>query len=142
MAYFIFSKNNQLYRMAENQDVLNNFNIIQSDYNIIEDSQANFNSVKFGTKVINGVTNGVINYLETPVFYDKNLLSNYKSNLIYSLTLFTKNNPNHPYFTTFNNYLNQVTNLNIDDLTLPLRISLEQYFQNLGQPSFSPLQIP
>jgi hypothetical protein len=69
------------------------------------------------------------------------LLSN-ECEYIYSLTLFTKNNPNHPYFTLFNNYLNQVKNFNLDDLTFPLRISLEQYFQNLGQPSFNPLQIP
>lgn len=142
MAYFIFSKNNQIYRIAENQNDLNNFNLHQSDYNIIEDSQENFNSVKFGTKVITGVTNGVINYLDTPVYYDKNLFSLYKENLKDNIILFLKNNPNHPSFTIFNNYLNQIKNLNINDLTFPMRISLEQYFQNLGQPSFNPLQIP
>ena len=51
MVYFIFGKNldnieGTIYRIAENQSDLNNLNILQSDYKIIEDSQSNFNLVK------------------------------------------------------------------------------------------------
>jgi hypothetical protein len=54
MSYFIFNKQfvDSIYRIAENQSDLNNLNIIQSDYKIIEDSQGNFNAVKFGLKSI------------------------------------------------------------------------------------------
>ncbi len=63
MSFFIFTKNfdnipgSFLYRIAENQDDLNNLNINQSDYKIIEDSQENFNAVKYGTKSINKYNN-------------------------------------------------------------------------------------
>ena len=55
MAYFIFQKNldnveNTLYRIAANESDLNNVNINQSNYKIIEDSDANFNAVKYSTK--------------------------------------------------------------------------------------------
>ena len=48
MAYFIFTKNlddveGTLYRIAENQSDLNNLNIIQSNYKIIEVNEDNKN---------------------------------------------------------------------------------------------------
>jgi hypothetical protein len=56
MAYFIFVNVNNvegtLYRMVETQNDLNNLNIIKDDYKIIEDTQENFNAVKFGIKEI------------------------------------------------------------------------------------------
>jgi hypothetical protein len=36
----------------------------------------------------------------------------------------------------------QLNNLNLDSITYPLNKSLEQYFNDLGQPSLNPLQIP
>jgi hypothetical protein len=52
MSYFIFNKEfvDSIYRIAENQSDLNNLNISQTDYKIIEDSQFNFNLIKFGNK--------------------------------------------------------------------------------------------
>jgi len=49
MSYFIFLKNSDniegtIYKIAENQSDLNNINITQSDYKIIQDSQENFNT--------------------------------------------------------------------------------------------------
>ena len=57
MSFFIFLKNldnveGSLYKIAENENDLNNLNIIQSDYKIIKDSQENFNPVKYKTKSI------------------------------------------------------------------------------------------
>jgi hypothetical protein len=42
----------------------------------------------------------------------------------------------------WNNYYNQLNTLNLDNITFPFNQSLEQYFNNLGQPSLSPLQLP
>lgn len=52
---FYISKNSEniegsIYRIAENESDLNNLNIINSDYKIIEDSQDNFNFVKYSLK--------------------------------------------------------------------------------------------
>ena len=67
MAYFIFLKNcdniqNTIYRIAENESDLNNLNIDLNNYKIIEDSQENFNAVKYSTKDIMKYDNNVITY--------------------------------------------------------------------------------
>jgi hypothetical protein len=148
MAYFIFQKNfdnleGSLYRIAENQSDLNNFNIIQSDYKIIEDSQINFNFVKFGTKSISKYNDNEITYIDTNViFKNKNHLQLYVNNLKNTIKLFLDNNTNHSSFNVWNTYYNQLNSLNLDSITYPLNKSLEQYFNDLGQPSYSILQLP
>jgi hypothetical protein len=148
MSYFIFSKNldnveGTLYRVAENQSDLNNLNIVTSAYKIIEDSQSNFNLVKFGNKIPNKYNNDIITYVDhTFSFKDKNELHNYVNNFKEQIKQFTDNNPNHPLFNRWNDYFNQLNNLNLDSITYPLNKSLEQYFNDLGQPSYSILQVP
>ena len=148
MSYFIFTKNSDnvegsLYRVAENQSDLNNINIIQSAYKIIEDSQSNFNLVKYGSKHPIKYNNNIITYVDhTFSFKDKNELQNYINNFKEQIKQFTENNPNHPLFNRWNDYFNQLNNLNLDSITYPLNKSLEQYFNDLGQPSFHILQLP
>jgi len=55
---------------------------------------------------------------------------------------FLDNNPNHSLFTRWNDYYNQLNNLNLNNITYPLNISLEQYLKDQGQNSLSPLQLP
>jgi hypothetical protein len=148
MAYFIFQKNLDniqatLCKIAENESDLNNLNIIQSDYKIIEDSQSNFNSVKFGNKFIDKYNNNTITYVDEIIsFRNKNDLQNYINNIKQSVKQFTDNNPNHPLFSRWNDYYTQLSNLNLDSITYPLNKSLEQYFNDLGQLSLNILQIP
>jgi hypothetical protein len=148
MSYFIFHKNldnlsGTLYRIAENTSDLDNLNIIKSDYKIIEDSQINFEAVKYDTKYIINYNGNNINYENnTTSFSKKEELINYvkiQKNIIKN---FTDNNSNHSLFNRWNNYLNQLNNLNFDSITYPLNKSLEQYFNDLGQPSFNILQLP
>jgi hypothetical protein len=148
MAYFIFSKNAEnteatLYRIAENQSDLNNLNINKLDYQIIEDSQSNFNLVKFGNKYPSKYNNDTITYLDQNYSYTKKeKLQTYVDAFKNQVKQFTDNNPNHPLFSLWNNYYNQLNNLNLDNITYPLNKSLEQYFNDLGQPSFNILQLP
>jgi hypothetical protein len=148
MSFFIFfkncdNKNGFLYRIAENQNDLNNLNIIQSDYKIIEDSQENFNEVKYGIKSIDKYNNNEIFYVNSSIkFVDKKKLQGYIDNLSYQIQSFLNSNPNHPSYNQWNNYNNQITNLNLDNITYPLNKSLEQYFNDLGQPSLNILQLP
>jgi len=148
MAFFIFTKNqdNQtgtLYKIAENQSDLNNLNIIQSDYKIIEDSQDNFNDVKFHNKIINGYNNETILYENINTFYNnKDLLNLHIKNTKKLIKDFLDSNINHPLFNQWNSYYNQLNNLNLDNIIYPLNKSLEQYFNDLGQSSFNTLQLP
>ena len=66
----------------------------------------------------------------------------YIDNLKYQIKNFTDNNPNHPLFSRWTNYYTQLNNLNLDSVTYPLNKSLEQYFDDLGQPSYNILQLP
>jgi hypothetical protein len=148
MSYFIFLKDldnsdGTLYKVAENQSDLNNLNIIQSDYKIIEDSQSNFDLVKYGNKLpikYNGDTIIYSNSINS--FMNKQQLQTYVNSFKDIIKDFIKSNPNHSLFNQWNNYYNQLNSLNLDNITYPLNQSLEQYFKDQNQISFNPLQIP
>jgi hypothetical protein len=148
MSYFIFLKNLDnveatLYKIAENQSDLNNLNIITSAYKIIEDSQSNFNLVKFGNKYPNKYNNDTITYLDQNYSYTKKEeLQTYVDAFKNQIKQFTDNNPNHPLLNRWNDYYIQLNNLNLNNITYPLNKSLEQHFNDSGQSSLNILQIP
>jgi hypothetical protein len=147
MAYFIFLKNldnvsGTVCKIAENQSDLNNLNITQSDYKIIEDSESNFNLVKLGNKYIDKYNSNEIIYKDQTNLFEKNNLQLSVDNFKKLIKQFTDNNKNHPLYDRWNNYYNQLNNLNLDSITYPLNTSLEQYFNDLGQPAFNILQLP
>ena len=145
MAFFIFTKNsdnieNTLYKISEN---LNDLNIVQDSYKIIEDTQENFNSVKYGTKCVTGYNNNTIQYNNcTSSFFSKEDLLNHINSYKNQIKAFIDNNPNSSVLNIWNNYYNQLNSLNLNTITFPLNKSLEQYFNDLGQPSLNPLQLP
>jgi len=148
MSYFIFLKEfdnmeGSLYNIAENLSDLNNLNINKLNYKIIEDTQDNFNAVKFGTKFPLKYNNDLITFVDiTSLIKNKLTLEIQIKNKVEIIKQFLDNNSNHPLFNQWNNYLNQLNNLNLDSITYPLNKSLEQYFNDLGQPSFNILQLP
>ena len=148
MAYFIFLKNldnieETIYRIAENESDLNYLNLTQSDYKIIEDSQSNFNLVKLKNKFPIKYVNNVITYVdEINKYHDKIELGIYVNNTKNTIKNFIDNNPNHSLLSRWNNYFNQLNSLNLDSITYPLNKSLEQYFNDSGQTSLNPLQLP
>jgi len=148
MSYFIFLKNldnigGTIYKIAENQSDLNNLNINQPDYKIIEDSQSNFDLVKYGQKFVEKYNNNLITYInQTFLYKNGDELQNYINNFKQQIKQFTNNNPNHPLLNQWNNYYNQLNNLNLNSITYPLSKSLEQYFKDQNLTSLNPLQIP
>jgi hypothetical protein len=158
MAYFIFIKNsedvqNTLYRIAENEFDLNNLNISQTNYKIIEDSQSNFDAVKYGTKNVLKYNNNITYEDKITSFEDvikdgllvksgKEYLNDYVLNCKNAINQFLKNNQNHQLFNRWNNYYNQLNSLDLNTITYPLNTSLEQYFKDQGQESLSTLQLP
>jgi hypothetical protein len=148
MSYFIFGKNisgitGSIYKIAENDSDFNNLNIIDSEYKIIQDSQENFDSVKYGTKFISEYNGDTIVYADADVlFKDKNSLDIYISGFKKNIKTFLDTNPNHPLFSKWNTYFSQLSNLNTTTIEYPFNKSLEQYFKDLGQTSLNPLQLP
>jgi len=148
MSYFIFLKNsdnvlNSLYKIAENQSDLNNINIDQSQYKIIENSQENFNSVKVGTLWADKYNNNSITFINiSPLFKGELAMAGYIDECKHSIKIFLKSNQNHPLFNQWNSYYNQLSNFDVNSITYPFEKSLEQHFIDLGQPSYNILQLP
>lgn len=147
MAFFILNRlevsEGGIYRIAENNTDLNNLNIIKSDYKILEDTQENFQAVKLKTKVPKTHNNVSIVYENLNIsFYQQDELKSYIENIKYHIDFFLNANSNHPSFNLWKNYKNQINNLNLSSITYPLNKSLEQYFNDLGQPSYNILQLP
>jgi hypothetical protein len=153
MAYFIFTKNcdgleNTITKIAENEFDFNSLKVNGEVYKIIEDSQENFNNVKYGVKFVSSYNNNIINYVD--IVYDENYnsflnkesLQGYINNVKDQIKLFIKYNPDHTFFNRCNDYLNQLNALNLDNINFPLKKSLEQYLNELGQTVIHPLQIP
>ena len=159
MPYFVFQKNsegleNSCYKIAENEYDLNNLNIIQSDYKIIEDNLSNFILVKYNSKFPLKYIGENIIFKDMTNFFAKENLEDYINNYKNEIQVFLKNNPGHPLFNRWNNYYNQLNNLDINTInykTNPanfrnvyclLDVSLEEYFYEMGLPSYHYLQIP
>ena len=149
MTYFIFGKNlnnmmGTLYRIAENQSDLNNLNINVADYFNKEVTENDFLNVKNGLKNCSGYdsNNNIILEDKINLYKDEKTLQNEINYYKQFIEDFLNNNKNHPNFSQWNLYLNQLNSLNLDTITYPLNKSLEQHFNDLGQPSYSILQIP
>lgn len=148
MSYFIFINNlnnidGSFYRIAENQYDLDNLNIIKYDYKIIEDSQENFDLVKYGNKFPIKYNNDNIVFIDqTCSFLTKEQLQYYINNFKNQIKQFTDNNLNHLLYNRWNTYYNQLNNLDLNSIIYPLNKSLEQYFKDQNQLSLSPLQTP
>lgn len=146
MAYFIFTKNldnvsGTLCFIAGNETDLNNLNINKQNYHIIEVSNEDFNSAKLGEKYVEKYNGNTITYLDTIQNFDKNSLKKYIDNFKENIKNFLDLNKNHSTYNTWNNYLTQLNNLNLNSINYPLNKSLEKYFSDLGQPSLHPLQL-
>jgi len=152
MAYFIFQPNQPnitgiLYRIAANDTDLSNLNLDKNSYNIITDTDANFQSVQLGNQnVISYSSTNVIAYEQTPsgnvFFNNSNALNNYIKNYLNSINNFIQNNASNPWLSTWVSYNTQLLNTNITTMTYPMTISLEQYYKNNNLSVLNPLQLP
>jgi hypothetical protein len=152
MAYFIFQPNQPnieglLYKIAANDNDLSNQNIDKNSYNIITDTDVNFQSVQLITQtVVSYTTTNTITYQQIPsgtIFFNNltklNDYIKFYSNLINN---FIQNNPSNPWLSTWVSYNSQLLNTNVTAMTYPMTISLEQYYKNNNLPVLNPLQLP
>jgi len=148
MSYFIFKKDSDnidasLYKIAENEFDLNNLNINQEHYKIIEDSQSNFDLVKYGQKIAISYNENIINYVNpNPRQINKHFLKLTISSYKESILNFLKSNINHPLYGKWSNYIDQLNSLDVENIEYPLTITLEQYLKDQGKTSLNILQLP
>jgi hypothetical protein len=147
MPYFVFhnkeNQNDTIYQIFENNFDLDNSNIIKTDYKIIEDSQENFDLVKYDQKYPLKFNQNVITYVnKNENFLNKEQLKNYINILKQKILEFTNNNPNHPSLNIWNNYYNQLDSFNINEIIYPLNKSFTQYLKDSNLISLNILQIP
>lgn len=148
MSYFIFHRNRDgeldtLYKIADNENDLNNLNIFKSDYKIIQDSQGIYNDVRYNKILLTKYTGDNVSF-EPLNFSYKNAteLNIYIQRVNRTIEFFLNNNLNHVYYLKWKNYYNQLFNFDYKSITYPFTISLEEHFQNINQTSLNPLQIP
>jgi len=148
MAYFIFTKNlnneeNTLYRIAENLSDLNNLNIDQSNYKIIEVTQNNFNDVKFGLKFPKSYNENSITFIDVDSsLLNKKVTEKILTNLKEKINEFLKENKNHILYSVWNNYYIELNSFDSETITYPLNKSLEKHLSDLGKNSYSIFQLP
>ena len=145
MYYFIINKLaevNSLYKIAENESDLNNLNFIKTDYLIIDVDQLSFLNIKNNVKYFQGIENNIITYGDLTNNFTQDSLKNYILKFKKNIQDYIDSNSNHALLERWKNYYNQLDSLNLNNINFPLTKSLEQYFNDLGQPSYSILQIP
>ena len=140
-----------MYRIAKDKTDLDQLNIIKTDYNIVEESEENFNFVRNDTKYPIAYNNGIISYGDVfpNYFASRESIQKYLENFNENIKVFLDQNKTHPQFNMWNDYYNQLndlivelSNLEFNDLNFPTNKSLVQYFDDLGKLSLSPLQLP
>jgi hypothetical protein len=149
MSYFIFTKDSvdikgTLYRIAKDENDLNCLNIDKSTYKIIQDTIQNFDLIRLNKKIVVSYNSSdVITYQDLYYYFNNaNELSGYISIISNQIKQFLDNNKNHPKFQAFYYYNNEINSLNLNTISYPLEISLEEYLNNNGIAVLNTLQIP
>lgn len=147
MAFYIFIKDSEgltgsVVKTVENINDLNTLNINKNDYHVLEDNVQDFDQIKLNIKF-------PVKYIQNNVIFEENIVNfdrlNLKRKIEDDCALiknFLKSNENHTQFQKWNSYFNQLNNFNLDNITYPLTITLEQYFKNNNQQYFNILQLP
>lgn len=153
MAYYVFNNienlEGTLFRISENLNYLNTIIPInlQKSYKIIEDNSVDFNLVRKNLKrPIKFINNQV-------VFIDKDQEHEYDSvpmieteisNIKKQIKDFIDNNKQHSLYSIWSNFYNQLSNLNINNITLPTKLTIGEIFNSLnpGNTYLNNLELP
>lgn len=149
MAYFIFNKNsnNQIYKIAENNSDLNDLNIDENFYLIVNTSQENFELVKLNNSRILNYNGSSVELENISIPKTRIYLRNYITYTCFIIDDFLNAQPNHLKYQQWKNYKDFLKTLNTDTFIkgpedATMSISLEQYLKNNNQTYYNILQIP
>lgn len=157
MSILIFIKNtSNLYKIAENQDVLNtNKNFFESDYDLVTCSEENFNDIRLNKKsILSRVGDNIVLESISVNFSVRNIMKGYINNVVSQLDSYLNNNSNKPMsgaIITYKNYIQTIdpsTLITEVDMSvephvpaIPLNSSLEEYVENQGVKAINLLQL-
>jgi hypothetical protein len=157
MAIFIFEQNSHLlYRIAENQDVLNNNkNFIESEYDLVTVSQEYFNSIRLNKKTIVSRVGDTITLEDISVSFTEIFRMQENINSIMSvLDNYLAINSHKPMASDIITYKNYIQTINPSTLitevdmsvephtpAIPLNSSIEEYSENQGIKAINLLQL-
>lgn len=155
MAYLLFNNNinsdvGSLAKIASTQEDINKFNLKISDYTVVEISSSDFDSVNLGQKLVNKYNGGNVTFSNSNNLQSKKTITDGINFIINTVKSFLDSNKNHPDYSKWNNYINQVKSFNIDSVTYTTEDeglfynnkSVEQILSDGGITVINTLQIP
>ena len=140
MAKFIFKKDSDnvvegvLSFIANDQSHIdNNKNWDESEFDIIDVSDDDFNNIKLGTKGIVSKNGTNVTYFDVTYNYDsEEKLNTEISKVTERIDNWLSGNSNKPFASTVTNYKNYINSIDVSSIT-PLNTSLEKYVSDQGQ---------
>jgi hypothetical protein len=149
MAYIICLKNfdnlqGTLCKIAENQFDLDNLNIKQDQYKIIEISKQDFDDLKFRRKSFDFYNGDNVTYivdLKESIKNEENL-KKIILNIKNQIKDFLDNNLSHSLYSKWDTYYNQLSKIDTKSINYPINSSIEEYVLTLNIDSLNTLQLP
>jgi hypothetical protein len=143
--YLIFDNSSDTVHVkaiAESEAEKNSFKWLNEDCRVIETTDENFQKVKLNLAQATCDTNNNINFIEhTNPWMDKDGLDDWLKIKKERIKEFLNRNPNHPFYSEWNNYHNYLNNL--DTSTISYNITTwEDYCNSNSIPFKNILQLP
>lgn len=140
MAKFIFKKDSDnvvegvLSFIANDQSHIdNNKNWDESEFDIIDVSDDDFNNIKLGAKGIVSKNGTNVTYFDITYNYDsEEKLNTEISKVTERIDNWLLGNSSKPFASTVTNYKNYINSIDVSSIT-PLNTSLEKYVSDQGQ---------
>ena len=140
MAKFIFKKDSDnvvegvLSFIANDQSHIdNNKNWDESEFDIIDVSDDDFNNIKLGAKGIVSKNGTNVTYFDVTYNYDsEEKLNTEISKVTEKIDVWLSGNSSKPFASTVINYKNYINSIDVSSIT-PLNTSLEKYVSDQGQ---------
>ena len=144
MAYII-TTNDNLHKIAANENEKNDLNIFFPPAVAINISDADFLKLK-KNKSYPTISGNTVSFTDVSISFEteedlKQYLNNLKTAIKDFLSPHTENN-NKILYSTLNNYYNTIDNFNTSTITFPLNKSWEEYCEENSITYIHPLQIP
>ena len=145
MAYLIFKNNcdnitGSLCSIAENQNDLSYLETVENK--IIEISSEQFLQIQLNNVIANKYNGEVVTYINTDAsFRLKEHLQVYINGLINQFNKILLNNPDSYFKNKAVNYVNLISNYDLDSISYPLNSSFEEYLKNNNQTVLNILQV-
>jgi len=144
MAYLIVDNQNNLYKVAENEEAKNNLNCTFPPYTTIDISDDDFLKITQGLVEVN-ISDGVATLTDLSAEWtipDEDTLKIRHNEIKETLDSFLRANPSHNMYTEYKNYFDYLSTFDYSSVSYPISKTWEYYCEQNSIPYFHALQIP